>query len=216
MARKTKAEAALTRQKIIQCARKAFSQEGVTNTSLEDIAQKAHVTRGAVYWHFKNKSDLFMAVRTDTGSLLQLSHPGEKSPLRRLELSLQSSIQRLAYETDTQETYQMMLWRCEFVGEFSPVRDDLMVGGDKFIQEIAQLYLAAQQDGQLDPAADYLALARETLCFFVGLLKLWLADTTAQYIRPHAASLITQHLQLKHWPTKHSLTASKRQPKSKP
>jgi TetR/AcrR family transcriptional regulator, acrAB operon repressor len=214
MARKTKAEAALTRQKIIQCARQVFSQAGVSNTSMEDISRKAKVTRGAVYWHFRNKSDLFMAVRADTGSLLQLSHPTEKSPLRRLELSLQNALQRLTGESGTQETYQVMLWKCEFVGEFSPVRDDLMLGGENFVQEVAKLYRTAQQEGQIDPAVDSLLLARETFCFFIGLLKLWLADTAAQAFRPQASALITQYLQQKQAWGKHALTVSRQKPKS--
>ena len=34
----------------------------MSHTSLEDIAKAAGVTRGAIYWHFKNKSELFSAM----------------------------------------------------------------------------------------------------------------------------------------------------------
>ncbi|WP_217416704.1 TetR family transcriptional regulator [Marinobacterium ramblicola] len=36
-----------------------FAEKGIAATSLADIAQAAGVTRGAIYWHFKNKWDLF-------------------------------------------------------------------------------------------------------------------------------------------------------------
>ena len=36
---------------------------GVSQTSMEHIAREAGVTRGAVYWHFNNKTDLFHAMR---------------------------------------------------------------------------------------------------------------------------------------------------------
>ncbi|KSB87046.1 hypothetical protein LFZ31_05135 [Salmonella enterica subsp. enterica serovar Newport str. S09097] len=39
-------------------ALRLFSQQGVSATSLAEIANAAGVTRGAIYWHFKNKSDL--------------------------------------------------------------------------------------------------------------------------------------------------------------
>ena len=62
MARKTKQQALETRQHILDVAIRLFSQQGVSATSLAQIAQAAGVTRGAIYWHFKNKSDLFSEI----------------------------------------------------------------------------------------------------------------------------------------------------------
>ena len=86
MARKTKAEAAATREALLEAAEEVFFAKGVARTSLEQIARHAGLTRGAVYWHFKNKGDLFMALveqvrmpfqslmdevdKTDTGLLI--------------------------------------------------------------------------------------------------------------------------------------------------
>ncbi len=60
MARKTKQQALETRQHILDVAMRLFSQQGVSATSLAQIAQAAGVTRGAIYWHFKDKSDLLV------------------------------------------------------------------------------------------------------------------------------------------------------------
>ncbi|XXQ67679.1 TetR family transcriptional regulator [Neisseriaceae bacterium B1] len=60
--RKTKAEAEQTRQDLLTAALDTFFENGVTNTSLQAIAEQAGVTRGALYWHFKNKEDLFDAL----------------------------------------------------------------------------------------------------------------------------------------------------------
>ena len=62
MARKTKEEALLTRNAILDAAESVFQERGVSNTSLAEIATAAGVTRGAVYWHFANKIDLFDAM----------------------------------------------------------------------------------------------------------------------------------------------------------
>ncbi|MCC7881711.1 TetR family transcriptional regulator, partial [Escherichia coli] len=59
MARKTKEEALRTRQLLIESAIQQFALRGVTNTTLTDIADAAGVTRGAVYWHFVSKTELF-------------------------------------------------------------------------------------------------------------------------------------------------------------
>ena len=58
--RRTKAEAAETRAAILAAAEKMFFEKGVSNSRLEDIASAAGVTRGAVYWHFASKTDLFL------------------------------------------------------------------------------------------------------------------------------------------------------------
>lgn len=70
MARKTKQEAQETRQHILDVALRLFSQQGVSSTSLGEIAKAAGVTRGAIYWHFKDKSDLFSEIWELSESIL--------------------------------------------------------------------------------------------------------------------------------------------------
>lgn len=60
--RRTKAEAAETRASILVAAEKLFFEKGVANSTLDEIATGAGVTRGAIYWHFESKSDLFLAM----------------------------------------------------------------------------------------------------------------------------------------------------------
>src|SRR5258705_10562333 len=62
MARRTKEEAQETRMRILDAAEGVFHEKGVANASLEDIAAAAQVTRGAIYWHFKDKAELFDAM----------------------------------------------------------------------------------------------------------------------------------------------------------
>ncbi len=54
MARKTKQEAQETRQHILDVALRLFSQQGVSSTSLGEIAKAAGVTRGAIYGNDSN------------------------------------------------------------------------------------------------------------------------------------------------------------------
>ena len=60
--RRTKEDAEKTRAAILNAAEQLFLERGVAHTSLEHIARAAGVTRGAVYWHFQNKADLFTAM----------------------------------------------------------------------------------------------------------------------------------------------------------
>lgn len=60
--RKTKTEALKTKEHLMLAALETFYRKGIARTSLNEIAQTAGVTRGALYWHFKNKEDLFDAL----------------------------------------------------------------------------------------------------------------------------------------------------------
>lgn len=93
--RKTKEEAEQTRQKILNAARKMFFQNGVAKTSLEHIAKEAGVTRGAIYWHFKDKTALFFALQQsacvpiDEGIQKIFKNPQYQNPLDAIEAALQ-------------------------------------------------------------------------------------------------------------------------------
>ena len=194
MARKTKAEAAQTRERILDRARQVFSRAGVTNTSLEEIAREAGVTRGAVYWHFRDKADLFMAVRQQTGVLLRFAGDATEDPLDRLEAGLQGAFRRLDQEKQAQETYEMMLWKCEYAGEFAGVRQELMAAGERFLQETTELYAEARRRKLIAPDLDPRLTAQETFCFYAGLLKLWLGDEQGGVIRRDVRKLIAHHV----------------------
>ena len=51
-----------TRTALLQVARELFTERGYAGTATEDIAQRAGVTRGALYYQFGDKSGLFYAV----------------------------------------------------------------------------------------------------------------------------------------------------------
>jgi len=53
---------ARTRKKLIEAAAAVIGEKGFDRASLEDIAARAGMTRGAVYGNFKNKEELFLAL----------------------------------------------------------------------------------------------------------------------------------------------------------
>lgn len=60
--RRSKSETNETIQLLLKVARAHFTDRGYANAALEEIAEEAKVTRGALYHHFKNKQGLFLAV----------------------------------------------------------------------------------------------------------------------------------------------------------
>jgi AcrR family transcriptional regulator len=51
-----------TRAAIVAAARSLFGERGYARSSLDEVAERARVTKGAVYHHFRGKEDLLRAV----------------------------------------------------------------------------------------------------------------------------------------------------------
>ena len=127
MARKTKQQALATRQHILDVALRLFSQQGVSSTSLAQIAQAAGVTRGAIYWHFKNKSDLFGEIwelsESNIGDLeteYQAKFPDD--PLSVLREILVYILEATVIEERGRLMMEIIFHKCEFVGEMAVVQ----------------------------------------------------------------------------------------------
>ena len=58
MPRKTKEESIKTRSLLLEAALDVFSEKSFSEVTLSEIAERVGMTKGALYWHFKNKSDL--------------------------------------------------------------------------------------------------------------------------------------------------------------
>lgn len=65
MVRRTKEEAEQTRLEIIKASLDLFSEKGYSKTTFDEIAKRINKTKGAVYWHFRNKPDLLIAIIKD-------------------------------------------------------------------------------------------------------------------------------------------------------
>lgn len=119
MARKTKTESARTRARILDAAETEMLAHGVTQTSLERIARRADLTRGAIYWHFADKTALLEAMvqRTamplrDLRQCLGQHIPGNE-PMRLMREMLLHGISRVANDEQHRRVCHIVLHRCE-------------------------------------------------------------------------------------------------------
>ena len=206
MVRKTKEDAAITRQRIIDAAREMFLQKGVSRTSLEQIATHASVTRGAVYWHFQNKAELFHAMREEVylplidrmdDTLLGNADEPTPDPLGRIHKLLESTIQILDDDQTTRATYEVMMTKCEYVDEFADVLKSILSNCSGLVHKMEQAYAKAQEIGQVSTQLTAAELALDTHLFFSGLLHMWVKDTEGSLFRDRAIQLIAAHIKLR-------------------
>lgn len=62
----TLAKSAVTRDAILDSARKVFARKGYSGTKVTDIAQDLHVTRANFYYYYRDKKELFIELGTET------------------------------------------------------------------------------------------------------------------------------------------------------
>lgn len=202
MARRTKAEAEQTRQQILDAARQAFHSCGVAHCSLEQIAQLAGVTRGAVYWHFENKQDLFFAMREQATLPLideadaALGDPTQADPLAGIQRTIERFMQRLREDRAAREVFEIMRFRCEYGDEFAAFLRTLLESQDRFRLRLEEAYRQAAAKGLLRPGLDPALLARDTQIFACGLMDRYLAEPEGE-VAAAAPRLIAQHLAMR-------------------
>ena len=126
MARSTKLEALETRNRILDAAEQVFHAQGVSHSSLEDVAQAAAVTRGAIYWHFKNKSDLFEAmlerVKLPMEAMVEAGGDlAQPDPLGQLRHALIFVLQEIALNPQSRKVFEIIFLKCELVEASDPL-----------------------------------------------------------------------------------------------
>jgi TetR/AcrR family transcriptional repressor of acrEF/envCD operon len=119
MARKKKEEAQKTRQQLLEAAIMQFATRGVANTTLTDIADAAKVTRGAVYWHFTSKSEIFNAIWEQQLPFREIIHDRlslseNDDPLLVIREKFITALQYIAHEPRQCALLQILYHKCEF------------------------------------------------------------------------------------------------------
>lgn len=198
MARRTKAEAAATRETLIDAAEEMFMEHGVARTSLEQIARHAGMTRGAVYWHFKNKADLFRAmlerVRMPFDELVrEIDDPAlTESPLNAIRLACLKGLARLEQPRYTR-VHSILLYRCEFFSDIDPIAMQEEIACD--VQEALLNYFSlAEQRQELSVPPEVAAELMNTC--LSGLFHDWLRKPEAYSILKRGEALIANLLEL--------------------
>jgi TetR/AcrR family acrAB operon transcriptional repressor len=127
MARRTKEEAAATRDSILDAAEKLFVEQGVSRTTLQHIATAAGVTRGAIYWHFDDKGALFNAMMERAilpleAEMQVLDQVESDDPLVDLRNHMLAVLDRTVNDPGARRVFEIATLKVEFVGEMDAVR----------------------------------------------------------------------------------------------
>ncbi len=157
MPRKTKAEAEKTRAAILKAAERKFFENGVVSTSLQEIAKEAGVTRGAVYWHFRDKSELLktladMAYMPHEAILEKLVEENLEEPLGVLYADCCVTLNALTNDPSRRRLLTILLRRCEYVEGMKSLNDRNNVCRNRALERLTIIFQKAAQKGRLASA----------------------------------------------------------------
>lgn len=183
MVRKTKEEALETRNAILDAAERVFQEKGVGHTSLNDVAAAAGVTRGAIYWHFKNKSDLFDAMfqrlfEPLEAQLAELQERQWENPLESLRAQARIFLDRAAHDPRFHRVFEIAWHKCEYVGEMAKIRDNHLECGNRYLSLNEALLKDARDRGFLPSAVNPRQAAVGLMAVLDGLVVNWTLDST--------------------------------------
>ena len=199
MVRRTKDEAQETRNRILDAAEHVFSEHGVSRTSLEDIAQAAGVTRGAIYWHFKDKSDLFAAMVNRVtlpmeAMVARSSDESVEDPIASLKACAVSALMRTATDPQVQRVFDVVTHKCEYLGDMAGVNGRISSIQKGCVDRSEQAIRNAIKRGLLPAHVNPRLAAVGLDAMIFGLISNWLANSGYLPLGRQAEAMIDLYL----------------------
>lgn len=198
MARKTKQDAEKTRGNILEAASHVFVEKGVAAATLEEIADRAGVTRGAIYWHFKNKVDIFLALHEKLNVsfaelVLQDLEHDHCDPLQQLEelsVRLLTDIEKVP---EKKRILTILFLKCDYSGELEILLESYREKRKQNLKLFDQYFERAKQRGHIPKAVPSRILTISYLCYLSGIAFEYIRAPKNLNIRENAALLMRHY-----------------------
>lgn len=174
MVRRTKEEAAATRERLLDTAEAVFLTQGVSRSSLQHVASAAGLTRGAIYWHFKDKAELFGAMmdravlpcEAARAPCIQCTDPLEA--VRRMILQ---PLEQVRDDERTRRVFTIAIHCTEYTDEMRAAQVRHHEAIQAYTAELAQLLRQAAAQGQVRADLDMDTVAQTLFALVDGLLS---------------------------------------------
>ena len=191
--RKTKEEADVTRQNLLKAALAVFSRQGYHATRLEDIAEEAGVTRGAIYHHFGGKAELYNTLAAEAAArvmrVIQQAIDEGGTPLTALRRLLVRTLEYAERDADFRAVTELIAFKTEVIPELQEGMNKKVEGNRKMIAFLTQLIQQGIDAGEIRAEVEPQDAALTLLGLQNGLLTLWLLDPALFSLKARAAAI---------------------------
>ncbi len=198
--RRTKEDADKTRSAILKAALKVFYKKGVSRATLNDIGKAAGVTRGAVYWHFKDKVDLFLQLSTEITNSQHFNPEtwGDESIVTLDDLR-EVILDRLRLFFDDRDVHKFMMTifsRMEYIDDFK----EFWINEKKYqqasIKELESVLVRLKEKGEVRRSINPQHAARHIYIFIDGIYDCWSIDEKEFLVREELEGAVDEFLML--------------------
>lgn len=196
--RRLKEEADKTRQTILDTALTVFSSKGYHPARLQDIAEAAGVTRGAIYHHFGSKADLFICLVRESAehfnSVIAKAIEGGGTFHEIATRVLVNGWSLLDEDPKLAKVVELFNFKTGFTSELEEINIQRKEEAKTQIVFIAGFFQRAIDNGELNSGLDPELSARAFMAYQNGIMNLWLTNQTAFSLKENAPALAATFL----------------------
>ncbi|MEM7331967.1 MAG: TetR family transcriptional regulator [Chloroflexota bacterium] len=176
--RRTKEEAAKTRQDLLDAALETFSVKGYQATRLQDIAKAAGTTRGAIYHHFENKAALYKTLAIEANQLgneMIANAVSEGGSFREIcQRIFINGLKLIEQNERFQQVMALSLYKTGVSDELAEIEEMRLTSAVTTIEQMVGMFQMGVAGGDLRQDIDLHTIARTFIAFQNGAAWLWL------------------------------------------
>lgn len=190
--RRTKEEAAVTRAILLKTALSVFSAKGYSAATLDDVAKAAKVTRGAIYWHFKSKADLYNTLIEEVsarGAVVVQQAIAEGGTL--IEILRRVFVRQcvlIEEDKKARAVMELALFKTSLDPELQTGRKKQLEAGSALVAGITDAMRMGVDQGLLRNDIDPTDMARAFLALENGAIQMWLLSPKSFSLKASAES----------------------------
>jgi TetR/AcrR family transcriptional regulator, acrAB operon repressor len=196
--RRTKEEAAATRELLLNTALTVFGSKGYAATTLDDIARAASVTRGAIYWHFGGKDELYTTLVRErfarASTIFESIFSQGGSPLQMLRLFMLRFLEYLEDDPEYRAVLELTIFKTEVGPDLASGMQEKQLANQAMIASIERLLREAIAAREVKSDIDVATAALVIMGFLSGITTLWLQSPFAFSLKARAHNLVDTFL----------------------
>jgi TetR/AcrR family acrAB operon transcriptional repressor len=182
--RRTKEEAQETRHRLLDAAEVLFQSQGVSQTSLQQIAQHAGATRGAIYWHFKDKADLFNAMMDRVTLPLEaaaqkVAGGPDADPVEDIERMMVEALKQMTSDPQVRRVFEVATHKVEYTHDMESVQQRHLEARNACVVDFEKALLGGARRARIRMPIPAAAAAQGLHALISGLIQDWLLDPEA-------------------------------------
>lgn len=166
----------------MDAALEVFDEKGYSKTTLADISTRAGVTRGAVYWHFKDKVDILAKLKGQIDDEIEeiLDEPTAPEELGSID-EMVDYIRNYFLLLENDERYlkyfRMTKYKVEFIEEMQGIIDVERKEQSEYLLLLEKSIKLLQKKGKASKSIDPARSSKGIIAFAWGIIEMWVLES---------------------------------------